>query len=139
VIDAIVAGRVFGKPAARSAKNGSRFVTAKVRLPTRGCKSRFVNVVTFSQSAGGALLALGDGDSVALVGELAAKAYADKAGAPQPSLDLLAQQVLTPLQVQRKRQAMKNGSELDTKQTLAAASHAPTAAPEREFNDEIPF
>lgn len=108
MIEALIAGRLFGKPTERTAKNGSRFVTAKMRVPTRDGTAQFVNVVAFSQTAITTLSALTDGDAVALVGELSAKAYLNKEGEPAPSLDLLTHQVLTPYGVKRKRDAVRD-------------------------------
>jgi len=55
VIDALIAGRLYGTASVRTAK-----VTGE---------SLFVNVIAFAASAVEALLALTDGDSVALSGE----------------------------------------------------------------------
>jgi hypothetical protein len=68
VIDALVSGRIYGSPAERIARNGSRFVTAKIRVPTRDGAAQFINVIAFANTAITALLALEDGDAVALGG-----------------------------------------------------------------------
>ena len=66
----------------------------------------FVNVIAFSETAMTTLLALVDGDSVAIAGELKVSVYTDKEGTTKPSLDLTAHAVLTEYHVQRKRRAM---------------------------------
>lgn len=53
-----------------------------------------------------ALLALAEGDSVALSGSLTPKTWTDKEGNTRPALDLVAHQVLTAYAVTRKRNAM---------------------------------
>ena len=53
-----------------------------------------------------ALLALGDGESVALSGELTPKVWTGKEGTARPSLDMVAHAVVTPYHVTRKRQAV---------------------------------
>jgi single-stranded DNA-binding protein len=115
VIDALISGRLYGAPVEREARNGNRFVTAKVRAAARNGEALFVNVVAFLESAVTALLALGDGDAVALAGELSAKAYTDKQGEPRPSLDLVAHAVLSEYQVQHKRQALRERAEVPGK------------------------
>jgi single-stranded DNA-binding protein len=70
----------------------------------------FVNVVAFSESAQAALLALGDGDAVALAGTLTPKAWVDREGQARPALDMVAAQVLTAYQVKRKREAAAAGA-----------------------------
>jgi single-stranded DNA-binding protein len=107
VIDALIAGKLYGTPTERAAKNGNRFATAKVRVASVTGDGYFVNVIAFARAAVDALLALADGDSVALSGELTPKVYTDKNGAARPSLDLVAHAVLTVYHVTRKRQAVK--------------------------------
>jgi single-stranded DNA-binding protein len=107
VIDALIAGKLYGTAAVRMAKNGSRFATAKVRVTTATGEVLFVNVIAFAAPAVEALLSLAEGDSVALSGELTPKIWTDKNGDARPSLDLVAHAVLTAYHVTRKRQAVK--------------------------------
>ena len=106
MIDALIAGRLYGKPQTRVTKAGNSFATAKVRTSMANGESAFVNVAAFSDSAKTALLALDDGDSVALSGELKASVYTNKDGDSRPSLDLTAFAVLTEYHVSRKRKAV---------------------------------
>jgi single-stranded DNA-binding protein len=105
MIDALIQGRICGKPAERQSGNGNPYVTVKVRTSTRDGEAHFVNVIAFAEEARAALSALGDGDSIAVSGELTPKVWTDKEGNVRPSLDLLAHAVLTPYHVTRKRQA----------------------------------
>ncbi|HEX7913899.1 MAG TPA: single-stranded DNA-binding protein [Paraburkholderia sp.] len=106
MIDGLVAGKVYGKPTERVGASGKSFVTAKVRAAGGG-ESLFVNVIAFDAVAKAALLALDDGDSVALAGALAPKVWLDKSGDAKPALDMVAHGVLTPCHLQRKRKAMQ--------------------------------
>ena len=108
MIDALVSGRLHGAPVERTARNGSRFATAKLRVSLRDGAAIFVNVISFSNTAITALLALADGDSAALAGELTVKTYTAQDGTARPSLDLLAHAVLTEYHVARKRQAVRD-------------------------------
>jgi hypothetical protein len=66
-------------------------------------------VIAIAESAVTALLALGDGDSVALSGELTPKVWQPKdGGEPRPTLDLLAHAILTLYHVQHKRQGVRD-------------------------------
>jgi single-stranded DNA-binding protein len=125
MIDALIAGRVHRKPSEHTAKNGKRFVTAKVRVSTREGGAIFVNVICFEEAAAGALQALGDGDSIALSGEATPGVWTAKDGTARPVLDLLAHAVISPFSVTRKRRA-------------AMAAAASPAALELPFNDELP-
>lgn len=95
MIDGLIAGRLMGDPEQRAGKAESRFVVAKVRAPSSDGDSLIVNVIAFDQALGDALLALRDGDSVALAGSLTPKAWTDKQGNVKPALDLIAQRLLS--------------------------------------------
>ncbi|WP_024539630.1 single stranded DNA-binding domain-containing protein [Comamonas badia] len=105
MIDALIAGTVYGKPQERTGKNGRPFVTCKLRAADGAGESHFINAVCFSPEPCAALLALSDGESVALSGTLTPKPWADKTGAPRVGLDLLAHAVLSAYNVSRKRKA----------------------------------
>lgn len=106
MIEALISGKLHGQPAQKIAKTGKPFVTAKVRAHV-GDADVFVNVIAFSQAACEALLALGDGDAVALAGSLTPKAWIDREGTARPALDLVASQVLTAYHVSRRRKAVE--------------------------------
>jgi single-stranded DNA-binding protein len=106
MIDALISGKVMGAPSQRTSKNGNAFTVAKVRVPT-GEDSMFCNVICFAESAQAALLALGDGDAVALAGSLKVGVWQAKDGTHRPSLDMTATQVLTAYHVTKKRRAMQ--------------------------------
>ncbi len=134
MIDALVAGRIFGTPEQRTARNGSTYTTAKIRVPMANGEATFVNVIAFRESVITALLALQDGDSAALAGELKAGAYLAKDGMPKPSLDLTVHAVLTEYHVARKRKAVA------TEPKAARNDSQPRAAGDPDdFHDEIPF
>jgi single-stranded DNA-binding protein len=108
MIDGLIGGKLYGTASVRTAKNGNRFATAKVRVTTVTGEGLFVNVIAFAAPAVEALLALTDGDSVALSGELTPKVWTDKHGEARPSLDLVAHAVLTAYHVTRKRQIVND-------------------------------
>ncbi|MDC6177366.1 single-stranded DNA-binding protein [Ralstonia solanacearum] len=99
-------GRLYGTAEERTGKSGKAFVTAKVRAAGADGETLFVNVITFSRTVGDALLALEDGDSVALSGSLTPKVWTDKNGETRPALDMVAHVVLTAYHVKRKREAV---------------------------------
>jgi hypothetical protein len=107
MIDALIAGKMYGAASEREDRNGNSFCTCKVRVPTVNGESIFVNVICFEGPAVTALLALQDGDSVALSGEATPKVYVSSGGDPRPVLDLRAHVVMTAYHVTRKRQAVR--------------------------------
>ena len=78
MIDALIAGKLVGAPQQRTGASGKPFVTARVRVPTRDSDAMFASVIAFSNTVQSALMALGDGDSVALSGELTPKTWPDR-------------------------------------------------------------
>ena len=105
MIDALIAGRLQGQPSEKTGKNGKPYVIAKVRATAGDGDTLIVNVITFSDAVGDALLALDEGDSVALSGALTPKVWTDRDGQVRPALDLIAHQILTAYHVNRKHEA----------------------------------
>ena len=125
MIDALIGGKLHGKPAQRTGASGKPFVTCKVRTPLADGESLFINAIAFDKAVGAALMALDEGDSVSLSGALTPKVWTDRNGEARPSLDLVAHACLTPYHVTRKRAAMKP----------APAGEDPTAT----FDDDVAF
>lgn len=113
MIDGLVSGKLYGVAQSRTGQGGKIFVTAKVRATSGDGESLFVNVIAFDDKAKAALLALDDGDSVALAGTLTPKVWTDKHGDAKPALDMVAHAVLTAYHVQRKRKAVEGGRRVD--------------------------
>lgn len=107
MIDALISGKLFGQPTERATKAGKPFALAKVRVTAADGESVFVSIIAFDAAPCAALLALGEGDSVAMSGSLTLKTWTDKEGNARPGLDLVAHQVLTSYHVTRKRSAMQ--------------------------------
>jgi single-stranded DNA-binding protein len=105
MIDGLVSGTLYGAASSRTAQSGKAFVTAKMRAAAGDGELLFVNVIAFADEAKSALLALGDGDSVALAGTLTPKVWTDKAGTAKPALDVVAHAVLSVYAVKRRREA----------------------------------
>ena len=106
MIDGLIAGKLYGTPSIKTGASGKTFVTAKVRAAAGDGESLFVNIITFSESVGAALLALDEGDSVALTGPLTLRVWIDRNGDAKPSLDMVAHCVMSPYHLKRKRVAV---------------------------------
>lgn len=105
MIDALIAGKLHGAPQQRTSKNGNPFTTCRVRVHN-GDESALCMVICFDREAQAALLALGEGEAVALAGSLKVGIWEGKDGA-RPSLDLTASRVLTQYHVTKRRKAMQ--------------------------------
>jgi hypothetical protein len=135
MIDGLVSGKLYGSATSRTGASGKAFVTAKVRAAAGDGESLFVNVIAFSTTAGEALLALGDGDSVALVGTLTPKAWVDRAGEAKPALDLVAHAVLSAYDVKRRRAAVQATRQLANGAEQARRMYRGGAA--SDFDDDL--
>jgi single-stranded DNA-binding protein len=102
MIDALIGGRLYAKPEQRTSRNGNSFVTAKL-LVSIGEDRVFCNVITFDTGACSALVALDEGESASIAGELRPKLYEASDGSTKLALDCTAHAVITTYHVQRKR------------------------------------
>ena len=103
MIDALIAVKVYGQPQSRNDANGKPYSFGKVRTSANSGESLFVSVIAFGEAAK-TFMALGDGDGVALAGNITPKAWADKqTSKPRAGLDMQAQQVLSLYQLKKKR------------------------------------
>jgi single-stranded DNA-binding protein len=103
MIEGLIAGKLVGVAETRQGKNGTSFALAKVKATAGDGESLIVNVIAFATEASAALMALDDGDALALSGALTPKVWTDKQGNTRPALDMIATQVLTAYHVNRKR------------------------------------
>lgn len=117
MIEGLISGKLYGRAEQRTGRSGRSYTTAKVRAATGEADAVFVNVVAFSESAQAGLLALDDGDAVAMAGTLTPKAWIDREQQPRPALDMVVAQVLTAYHLKRKRSAV-----------APECQHSPTSA-----------
>jgi len=106
MIEGLIAGHLVGLAETRQGKNDSTFALAKVKATAGDGESLIVNVIAFAAEASAALMALDDGDAVALAGALTPKVWTDKQGNTRPALDMVATQVLTAYHAARKQQVL---------------------------------
>ncbi len=104
MIDALISGRLYGAPKQGTGKTGETYTTAKLKAVAGNGDTLLCSVIAFDEKAQAALLALDDGDSIAVSGALTPKVWTDKAGDTRPALDMVCHAVLTPYDVKRKRQ-----------------------------------
>ncbi|WP_446902969.1 single-stranded DNA-binding protein [Burkholderia sp. YIM B11467] len=136
MIDGLVSGKLHGTAASRTGQSGTQFVTAKVRAAAGDGEALFVNVIAFADDAQSALLALNDGDSVALAGTLTPKVWTDKRGDAKPALDMVAHAVLTTYHVKRKRAAMQGEGKGPGRTGSRPADGSSRTARESELPDD---
>jgi hypothetical protein len=101
MIDGLIAGKIFGAAEERTDKNGKPFVVAKALASCGDGESVIVNVIAFDKDTCLTLMALHDGDSLALAGAMTPRVWTDKQGIARPSLDMVAHRALSVSDVQR--------------------------------------
>lgn len=106
MIDALIAGRLYGSAKQGTGKNGNTYTTAKIKAAAGNGETLLCSVIAFDDKAQAALLALDDGGSVALSGSLTPKVFQAKDGEYRAGLDMVAHAVLTAYHVKRKRAAV---------------------------------
>jgi hypothetical protein len=102
MIDALIAGRLYGIAEQRTGHGGSSYVTCKVKAMTDDGDGIICNVIAFNDVVRATLLSLEDGASLSLSGALTPKVWTDKQGNARPALDLVAHSVLTLLHAEIK-------------------------------------
>lgn len=106
MIDGLIAGRLMGDASRRVDKMGRSYIVARVLARNKADEEHIVNVIAFDETPCAALLALADGDAIALSGSLTPKVWTDKQGNHRPSLDMIAVHVLTAYHVSHKQAAI---------------------------------
>jgi single-stranded DNA-binding protein len=125
VIAGLVAGRLAAAPSSRVAKNGNNFATCRLRVSV-GDEPQTVNCIAFSGKAVQALLALAEGDAVAVSGELEiTRTWVDRDGKHRPSIDMKVFNVLTEYHARRKRAAMAESTTAPSRQQATATDGDP--------------
>ena len=110
MIDALINGKIAFKPIKRIGKNQNLYVTVSVFTPTAMGDNMRVGVIAFDERVCQSLLALDEGDSICMSGELTPKIWQPKDGSePKPACDFIAHAILTTYHVNRKRQAVQDG------------------------------
>ncbi|HDR9064382.1 TPA: single-stranded DNA-binding protein [Burkholderia vietnamiensis] len=137
MIDGLIAGKLYDTPSSKTGASGKSFVTAKVRAASGDGEALFVNVIAFSDDAKAALLALSDGDSVALSGSLTPKVWTDKNGDARPALDMVVHAVLTAYHVRRKREAVQGTRRPSEPMGGAEQARRMHGGARDDMNDEI--
>ena len=95
MIDGLIAGRLMGDASRRVDKAGRTYIVARVLARNKMDEEFIVNVIAFDEAPCAALVALRDGESLSLAGGLTPKVWTDKQGIVRPSLDMVANRVLT--------------------------------------------
>jgi hypothetical protein len=141
VIDGLILGRLIGTPQARLSKNDHAYVTVKLRVPTRDRDSVLASAICFSSTACKAILALDNGDAVAVSASITPTAWLGKDSQPKAGLDLLVHSVLSEYAITKKRAAVRDAA-IESAPSAAtgsvAAGPSPATIDDQELDDALP-
>ena len=138
MIDGLVTGKLIKAPESRATKTGKPMASARLRVPTSNpAETLFASVVAFEPEAVAALLALGAGDSVSVAGSLKVGVWVDGQGNARPSLDLVADRLLSVYAIRKQRAAAGGGQPLQRNGSTEKPTHAAWQA--RQVNRPADF
>ena len=111
MIDALIQGKLIKAPESRTTKTGKPMASARMRVPTTDpAVTIFASVAAFDPEAVAALLALGAGDAVSVAGPLKVGVWTDNNGNTYPTLDVVADRVLSVYAIRKQRRAAGGGA-----------------------------
>lgn len=111
MIDTLVQGRLVKPAQTRTAANGKPYALVQLAVATGEGESTLVSVIAFRAEAVAVLATLDKGDAVAVVGRASVRTWAGADGALKAGLSVVADSVLTPYHVRRKREAVQGAAD----------------------------
>lgn len=102
MLSVLASGTLVREAQQRTGGTGRPYATASMRVPCEGDEAAFVSLVAFSTSAIEALLVLQKGDSLAVTGRAKLTTW-EKDGEQRQSLSMVAEQVMTHYQLEKRR------------------------------------
>jgi single-stranded DNA-binding protein len=103
MLSVLASGTLIRDPEQRTSAAGKTYCTTLLRAPTEGEDAALVSVIAFSSTAVQQLLAHAKGDSIAVTGRGKLTSWTDKAGGEKHGLSVVAEGVLTPYQLEKRR------------------------------------
>ncbi|GMV00398.1 MAG: single-stranded DNA-binding protein [Burkholderiaceae bacterium] len=104
MIGALITGTLARDPEQRTARNGTGYVTATIRVPA-GADAVFVSVTAFDQRAAERLMQMRTGGAVSACGTLEQTSWTTQAGEARTGWRLTASEILSVYQARKRRDA----------------------------------
>jgi len=146
MLNILATGSLVADPKERTGTSGKPFVTANARVPSDGEDSILLSLIAFRDSACQALMALTKGDAVAVIGRAKLASW-NTAGEQRHGLSVVADQVLTVYQVEKRRSQSTEGKTPKTQSHQASsggsaprvAAHASASGVVADLEDDLPW
>ena len=94
MIRALITGKLYGEPTARTSQSGKPFTTAKVKADGKDGATAWCSIIAFGELAE-RLATFKANDVVAMAGRCELAAWLDKSGNPAAGLSLVADEIAT--------------------------------------------
>jgi single-stranded DNA-binding protein len=107
MLSILASGSLIADPKQRTGSSGKPFATAQARIPSDGeAASVLLSIIVFRETAMQALLALDQGDAIAVTGRAKLTTWQVNGG-ERHGLSVVAEQVLSAYMVEKRRSAAK--------------------------------
>lgn len=112
MLSVLCSGTLTADPKSRTSAKGKDYATASLRVPAEDAEAMLVSVIVFNADAVAALLALTKGDACAIAGRAKLTSW-ERDGEEKHGLSVVADQVLTIYQIEKRRKRATEGSQDD--------------------------
>jgi single-stranded DNA-binding protein len=130
----VVSGSLSKQPIEKTSKSGNSYLLVKI-VEKNGEKKRWISAFIFDEAACEEVRRLGDGDPLAVAGEVEADVYTPDGGEPRINWTIVVDALISA------RRKPKSERETAPKRqrgaTTFGSAHGAAQAP--EFDDDIPF
>jgi len=110
MLSVLASGTLARDPQQRTSATGKPYCTALLRVPCDDAEALLASIIAFNQEAVQAIMALSRGDSVAVTGKGKLSNW-EKDGEQKYGLSVVAEKVLTPYQLDKRRRQTATATE----------------------------
>jgi len=111
MLTALAAGTLTADPVERTSTAGKPYATALMRVPCEDAEALLCSLIAFAPEAVRALMLLTKGDGLAVAGRGKLTSWEAKNGEQRHGLSVVADQVLSAYQVEKRRKAAREVEE----------------------------
>lgn len=103
MLSVLCSSSLVSDPRQRTTAAGKAYATASMRVPAEDAEAMLVSIIAFAADAVTGLLALSKGDALAIAGRGKLSSWTGQDGAEKHGLSVVADQVLTIYQIEKRR------------------------------------
>ena len=111
MLNILASGTLVSDPKSRQSATGKAYTTASMRVPTEDGEAMLASLIAFNADAVASILALSKGDCLSVAGRAKLSEWAGQDGVEKRGLSVVADQVLTVYQIEKKRRQASQSAE----------------------------